>query len=90
MAYLKILSQDFDNCELYLKTINDEMASSVSPMVVSDLIIIGDSNLTLIEWVDGLGHAVLNNGDSSFVSYLSNNFLPKYLSQNLDWMYLNK
>jgi hypothetical protein len=47
----------------------------MASMVSSDLIIIGDFNFPLIKWVDGLGHVVSSNGDSPFVSCLSDNFL---------------
>ena len=69
-VYRSPSAPSLNDCEIHLKIITDEMSSTVS----SDLIIIRDFNFPLIEWVDGLGHVVSNNGDSPFVSCLSDNF----------------
>jgi len=63
-----------DNREISLKTIIDEMASSASPTVVPDLIIIGDFNFPPVEWADGLSHVASSNEEPLLVSFLSDHF----------------
>lgn len=65
-----------EECESSLKKIIDGMASLVSQTVASDLIIIGDFNFPLVEWVDRLGHLAVGTHHLCLV-YLTISFTKR-------------
>jgi len=80
-VYRSPSAPSLEDSELALKTIIDEMTSSISLPSSFELIITGDFNFPAIEWVEGTGHISSNSRDSPFLSCLSNNFLHQTIDK---------